>query len=515
MFWRRSGLAALFAIAAAWAQFRESGDPALAAHLELTVEPRMPARVYLFKDGKPFRLSPVQAMLPLRVDLFYRERPWRASANPETLEVTCVDQSHFLLLKGFGKYDLPAGKYRVEAYRGLFYKPSSTEFELKAGETTRVPLKLEDWTGGERRRWLSADDHIHLVRAREDDALFLDWMMAEDLQVANFLQLQRQMDAAAQYGFGPAAEARRPGYSIRSGHESRSEFFGHLNFLGGREMVRPLSIGDMYANSPLTDDYPALLFARGKAAGAVVGYAHFNGSTPHSAQLMDLALGNIDFVEVFQFGVLKKAEWYRLLNAGLKVTGIAGSDFPVPMNRSKAWPRYIPLLGPERALVKAEAGTSAYEAWAGGVKRGEVVVTNGPLLDFEVDRKSGAARAKARFFRPLENVEIVINGEVAASAKGDGSVTELTVSAKLPASGAWWAAARTVAQKLEGEPDIQAHTNPVYEGVVRMADARAALAREWESQVAFFREGPLQFSTPAKREAFFAATEKARSKFTE
>ena len=28
-----------------------------------------PARVYLFKDGKPFRLSPVDVLLPLRVDL--------------------------------------------------------------------------------------------------------------------------------------------------------------------------------------------------------------------------------------------------------------------------------------------------------------------------------------------------------------------------------------------------------------------------------------------------------------
>jgi len=32
--------------------------------------------MYPFKDGRPFRLSPVGAMLPLRVDLCYRERLW-------------------------------------------------------------------------------------------------------------------------------------------------------------------------------------------------------------------------------------------------------------------------------------------------------------------------------------------------------------------------------------------------------------------------------------------------------
>src|SRR5207249_11817802 len=63
-----------FAALLAWAQFRESGDPKLSAHLTLEAEPRMPVRVYLFKEGRPFRLSPVDAMLPLRIDLLYRER---------------------------------------------------------------------------------------------------------------------------------------------------------------------------------------------------------------------------------------------------------------------------------------------------------------------------------------------------------------------------------------------------------------------------------------------------------
>src|SRR6185295_8614066 len=160
----RTVLLIFFALALTWAQFRESGAPELAAHLVLEIDPLMPARVYLFKDDQPFRLSPVQAMLPLRVDLFYRERLWRAGESPETLEVTCNDQSHFLLLRRKGSYELPAGRYRVEAYRGLFYTPAVEEFELKAGETQRVTLRMTDWSGGKSREWLSGDDHIHLVR---------------------------------------------------------------------------------------------------------------------------------------------------------------------------------------------------------------------------------------------------------------------------------------------------------------------------------------------------------------
>src|SRR5262249_11410540 len=188
---------------------------------------------------------------------------------------------------------------------------------------------------------------------------FLRWLRAEDLSVANFLQLQRQIDAAVQHGFGEAAEARLPGFSVRSGEEARSHFYGHVNLLGLRELIRPVSIGEIYANTPEAYPFPALLFARGRGAGATVGYAHFDGGQKHSTLLMDLALGSIDFVEVFQAGVLKMDAWYQLLNAGLRVTGVAGSDFPVTIGR-RFWPRSMPLLGPERTLVRA-TGRPAYE----------------------------------------------------------------------------------------------------------------------------------------------------------
>lgn len=506
-----------FGAAILLAQFRESGSPELAARLELETQPLLPARVYLFKDDRPFRLSPVDATLPLRVDLFYRERLWRRSQAPSVLEVTCNDISHFLLLKGRARLDLPAGRYRIEAYRGLFYKPVREEFELKAGHTQRVALKLENWLGGESGAWLSGDDHIHLVRAPEDDPVFLDWMEAEDLSVGNFLQLQRQMDAAAQYGFGPKAEAKRPARSIRSGHESRSEFFGHVNLLGGREMMRPLSVGSMYANSPETFPYPFVLFEMGRKLGATTGYAHFDGSMRHSTLLMDLALGSIDFVEVFQFGVLKTEQWYELLNAGLKVTGIAGSDFPVSLNRhtqAKDWGRWIPLLGPERYLRKGKAGASAYETWAEGVHRGEGLVTNGPLAELRVEGDTAIAQAK--FYRPLEKLEIVANGVVIAAAAGVRDTLE--ARAPVPQSGPVWIAARAAAPKQAGEPVIQAHTNPVYlrwDGSPPVPKARQAVAGRWDGEVEYYRTAPLVFPGEEERKRFFEraaqAAEKLRS----
>ena len=167
----------------------------------------VPSRIYLFKGERPFRLSPVDAMLPLRADTYYREQVWYGTDAPKVLEVTARDASHFILLEGRGSFDLPRSrtdqneKYRLEAYHGLFFKPAIAEFTLEAEGRRTVTLDLEPIAPGRQENWLAADDHIHLMRAKKDDVIFLKWLQAEDLAVGNFLELQRQQHAAVQYAF--------------------------------------------------------------------------------------------------------------------------------------------------------------------------------------------------------------------------------------------------------------------------------------------------------------------------
>ncbi len=220
----------------------------------------------------------------------------------------------------------------------------------------------------------------------------------------------------------------------------------------------------------------------------------------HSTLPMDLALGAIDFIEVFQFGELKAEPWYELLNAGFRVTGIAGSDFPANLGRFKPWPRAIPLLGPERTLVKArgdpEPGRSAYDLWVEGVRRGEAVVSNGPLLDLVVEGQAPGAvvarrdeskpirgEARAVSLRPLEILEVVVNGQVAASRPGDGRQKELRLSFEVPVAGSVWVAARVRGRRVGNEPPIQAHANPVYvlrdRRPVHVKAARDSVVARW------------------------------------
>ena len=526
----RALLVAGFLLALGAAQMRESLRPDYAARLEVVVQradtgEATPARVYLFKGERPFRLSPVDAFLPLRSDLFYRERLWSNTPNPKTLEITALDVSHFILLEGAATFDLPAAAdYRIEAYHGTFFKPAVMEFSLSAEEDRRIVLKVEPIAAGRQDDWLAADDHIHLMRAKQDDAVFLKWMEAEDLAVGNFLELQRQQHAALQYAFGRQGEARLPGVAIRSGHESRSRFYGHTIFLGPDKMVRPLSIGDTYANSPEAYPFPALLFEQGRKLGGVVGFAHFYGSQPNSTLIMNLARNTIDFVELFQFGQLHTEPWYELLNAGFRVVGNAGSDFPANLPRLDPYPRAIPLLGPERAFVKARAGDSAYDAWAEGIRKGAALVSNGPLLEFSVDGKQsgevvpwqGAEKAlrgtaTAAFYRPIQKLEIVVNGEVVASRSGDGARTELSLPFDFTLKKSSWISARAQAESQEDEPDIRAHANPVYflkDGKpVHIESDREAVRLRWEKEAAYFRGSSLVFAQASQREELLTRVE--------
>src|SRR5262249_23080190 len=94
----------------------------------LTIEVRdsntgdlVPARVYLFRGAAPHRLSPVDNLLPLFEDNFYRERIWRMTDAPKSLEVDVQNQWHHLLLEGKATFEIPASSnYRLEAYHNLF-----------------------------------------------------------------------------------------------------------------------------------------------------------------------------------------------------------------------------------------------------------------------------------------------------------------------------------------------------------------------------------------------------------
>ena len=206
---------------------------------------------------------------------------------------------------------------------------------------------------------------------------------------------------------------------------------------------------------------------------------------------------------------------------------MAGSDFPANIGRFDSWPLAFPLLGPERALVKAAPGESAYEAWAAGVRKGAVVISNGPLLDFavqgrapgEVIRWDGDAIeatgvATGKFHRPIERLEIVANGRVVASREGGDGETELSLPFQVSLPESAWVAARAQARHNEGEPEIWAHANPVYllqdgSPVYIKADRRSCSER-WEKEAEYYRNSELVFAEESQRRELLEMVEDTR-----
>jgi hypothetical protein len=206
------------------------------------------------------------------------------------------------------------------------------------------------------------------------------------------------------------------------------------------------------------------------------------------------------------------------------VVGTAGCDFPDPHNHFQPWPRHLPLLGPERTLVKADAGESAYTAWADGIRRGAVVISNGPLLEFEVNgetsgkifRWSGESReidaiATAVFYRPILKVEMILNGRIVATAEGDGKQTEVSLPFKTKVTESSWIAVRAKSVSYPGEPEIWAHANPVYilnDGKpVYIKRDRDALRQRWEAEVEYYKTGGLRFEKESQREELMRMAE--------
>jgi hypothetical protein len=151
--------------------------------------------------------------------------------------------------------------------------------------------------------------------------------------------------------------------------------------------------------------------------------------------------------------------------------------------------------------VKAPGGQSPYEAWAAGVRAGKAIVTNGPLV--EVALKEGTATATAQFYRPLEKLEIVRNGEVIASAAGDGRRTTLSLSAPVDCPASCWVAARVQARKKPQEPDIQAQPTSLFaQGRATSAPRRRGrCSRRGGRRVNYYRNaGPIFPSEPRKTE---------------
>jgi hypothetical protein len=133
------------------------------------------------------------------------------------------------------------------------------------------------------------------------------------------------------------------------------------------------------------------------------------------------------------------------------------------------------LPGSDRVYVHC-AAEFTYQDWIANLRAGRTFVTNGPMLRISVnDQEAGATikltepgmvrivtEAKAQY--PLEKLEVVVNGQVAATGTPAGDRERITLNQELAIERSGWIAVRAKGQRSPSQQAAEAfaHTSAVY-----------------------------------------------------
>lgn len=364
------------------------------------------------------------------------------------------DNRHVFYIDGEYRAELPSGDYQLVLSKGPEYGLIVRDFRIEDGNTTEVDVALERWTDMPAAGWYSGDDHVHMIRQESDNGEISQLMQAEDVHVTNILQMGNPANIHFhQYAFGKAGRYLDGEHALVSGVEDpRTALLGHTISLNISEVVR----------SPTTYLQYHRTFSAYSNQGGMSGYAHVAGEifNVHRGLALDVPLGVVDFVEVMQDGILATDLWYDFLNLGFKLIPTAGSDFP-----------YLGYPGQERNYVFV-GETFSIDAWFEQLKASRTFVTNGPMLDLEVNGQPmgstvqlqpgdqiviSAQASLSPDLESLDRLELIIHGEVVAVENDVTTDNSISLEYSFVVDEGIWIAARAY-----GTGQASAHTAPVY-----------------------------------------------------
>lgn len=351
--------------------------------------------------------------------------------------------------------NLPPGRYAVAAEKGFEYETADAEIVIEVGKTTGAELRLVRWIDLPAEGWYSADDHLHIPRPHPGfDPVIATWMQAEDLHVANLLQmgLARDVHITPQHRFGPAAVYRQGDTLVVTGQENpRTHVLGHSIILGAAHWIDDPSAYLLYDR----------FWGMAREQEAVNGYAHWALGGAQEGLAVWGHRNLLDFIEVLNLGLPFYQRWYETLDLGLRIAPTAGTDYPC-----------LPgLPGRERFYARLD-GPLDHHAWLEAVRRGRTFVTNGPVLELRVAGagvgdevrvpRPGRVSVEGRVsFDPnrdeVTRLELIRGGEVALAAGDPSARGELRLEGTIEVEQSTWLALRASGAK-RGETPIDLAT---------------------------------------------------------
>lgn len=417
-------------------------------------------------------------------------------APPGSLYRINAGLGHFYL-DAEGTLTVPAGRYDLRVFRGPEYRVARIELELRAGEECEITVALERWVHMAERGWFSGENHIHANYGYghwyNTPRTILDQVEGEDLNVANLVVANSDGDAVFDREFfrGKLDPLSKPRHLLWWNEEFRSTLWGHMTLFHLPHLVEPIFTGFLHTTNPWDVPTNADIAKRTRAIGGTASYTHptANRADPYNQPYaakglpVDVAAGVIDVMDVMGW-VYEAATplWYRTLNCGFRIPAAAGTD--VFLNRIVASP---PGWG--RVYVHLPDGLD-YAAWVRGVKVGRSFVSNGPVLEFDVNGKTmgdtlalaapGKVRVKGRAQsqHPIDKLELILDGAIAATGVVAADKLSAILDAEVAIERSGWIALRVSGPSASGwmgaNWGMGAHTNPVWLEVKdRPQDTRA------------------------------------------
>jgi hypothetical protein len=396
----------------------------------------IPCRVYVEGDDGTWHFPRSEARAGSAVE-YRKQRP----GNPRSVEMHTTLSAHPFAVT------LRPGRYTFTVERGKEYLPESRVVAVGA-DPVDLHFKLRRWIDMPALGWYSGETHVH--RSMEE---LPNLVLAEDLNVAFPLsywvtEAFASPKAARQ---GPFRDADPKPVAVDPAHVIYPLNTEYEIFTVGKQRH---TLGAFFALNHKT-----VLDAGVPPVRAVAERVHKEGGLieldkhnwPWSMALVPVA--KVDLYELannhvwrteFGFGgfgepapeymkVERDANgftergwidygfqnYYALLNCGFRLrptAGTASGVHPVP-------------LGFGRVYVNCPDGFD-YDNWVRGLDRGESFVTTGPMLPVRVNGRNPGATLKpgggkqdyrvtgeALSARPLDRIEVVVNGGVARTVK--------------------------------------------------------------------------------------------------
>jgi len=453
-----------------------------------------------------------------------------------------------------------AGTAQLRVTRGIEYDALEATVEVRADGEASLTVRLKRWSHMAADGWYSGDVHAHLHYGGEYLLTPEDASLAQRAEDVDLLHLLVANTGAAKvyditWFEGASHDLNTSESVLRFGQEYRNDFYGHMCIVGGSTFVEPAYSG--FALTPHAHDYPAnaVVARRGREAGALLTYAHpifesidldrvFAKKVAYEAKALpvDAALGLIDAVDVLSYpanAAPTAALWYRLLNCGMRLAATAGSDtfmnwcsfysFSSPPAGVRAFVRVDPpqRYGEEDGSPQRHGGTEGLggfstETWCDGVRAGRTFVTNGPMVALSVDGHEigdeiavarGAVlrvEAHAGAAVPIERLELIVNGDVVASAAVAADEMHASIEYDLTVDESCWIAARVTGLKHPAVLDADgayAHTSPIYviaDGAPIARADDAAYFVEWIDRLISMTRAEGRFADDAQRDEVLA-----------